>query len=149
MRAILTYHSVDDSGSPISVGGEVFQAHRRWLASGGVRVLSLDEVVVANDDADAVAVTLDDGFLNTRAPIERMLGDGIPVTVFVVTQHVGAANNWGGRDAPGIPTLPLLGWNDLAHLADRGATTTMHTAAGRIDAPEASVEYPRMFWRNC
>ena len=37
----------------------------------------------------------------------------------------------------------------LMSLADRGATSTMRTAAGMIDNPESSVEYPSTFCRNC
>jgi hypothetical protein len=30
MRAILTYHSIDSSGSPVSLTEETFQAHERF-----------------------------------------------------------------------------------------------------------------------
>ena len=42
MRAILTYHSIDESGSPISVDPDAFRRHVRWLASGRVRVTTPD-----------------------------------------------------------------------------------------------------------
>ncbi|TFG50637.1 MAG: polysaccharide deacetylase, partial [Gemmatimonadales bacterium] len=45
MRAILTYHSIDDSGSPISVAPEQFRAHVRWLQSGVIRVVPLAELL--------------------------------------------------------------------------------------------------------
>jgi hypothetical protein len=62
VKATLTYHSIDDSGSPISVSSGVFSAHLRWLANPKVRVLSLDALASHPDDAeDAVAVN-DDGF---------------------------------------------------------------------------------------
>jgi peptidoglycan/xylan/chitin deacetylase (PgdA/CDA1 family) len=128
MRAILTYHSVDESGSPISISPDVFRRHHAWFTGGAIRVLSLDELVTAGPQTgDAVAVTFDDGFMNTRGSIETLLADGVPVTIFAVTGHVGGANNWGGRDAPGIPTLPLLGWDDLASLASRGTAIAAHT----------------------
>src|SRR5690606_37701023 len=60
MRAILTYHSIDESGSPISVSREAFRAHVRWLASGAVKVRPLAELVDARDGGDAVAITFDD-----------------------------------------------------------------------------------------
>ena len=34
-------------------------------------------------------------------------------------------------------------------LAERGATRTMKTTAGRIEAPDSSGEYPSTFCRNC
>ncbi len=128
MRAILTYHSIDESGSAISVSPEAFTTHTRWLASGSVRVLPLDDLLTHSDAGqDAVAVTFDDAFLNTRGPVRDSVDRGVPVTLFVVTGHVGGTNAWGGRPAAGIPTLPLLGWDDLAELATRGTTIAAHT----------------------
>jgi peptidoglycan/xylan/chitin deacetylase (PgdA/CDA1 family) len=127
-RAVLTYHSIDESRSAISIAPAVFEAHFTWLTSGRVHVLPLGELVAArDDDADAVAVTFDDGFLNTRFAVERLLNHGVPVTLFVVTGHVGATNMWGGHPHPGIPTLPLLGWQDLEFLRSHGAAVEAHT----------------------
>src|SRR5579864_2255548 len=96
MRATLTYHSIDDSGSPISVSPTAFDAHLKWLNTGRVRVVSLDEIVTMPDDGqDAVAVTFDDGLLNTRQPVENLLSSGLPVTLFVVSGYVGRTNTWG------------------------------------------------------
>jgi peptidoglycan/xylan/chitin deacetylase (PgdA/CDA1 family) len=49
------------------------------------------------------------------------------VTIFVVTRHVGGTNAWGGWRTPGIPTLPLLGWEHLERLTRRGVITAAHT----------------------
>jgi peptidoglycan/xylan/chitin deacetylase (PgdA/CDA1 family) len=128
MKATLTYHSIDDSGSPISVSPEAFKSHLQWLASGRVRVLSLDDLVALPDEAgDALAVTFDDGFLNTRVPVEQLLAAGLPVSLFIVSRCVGGTNAWGGREQRGIPTLPLLGWADLEALCQRGAGIECHT----------------------
>ncbi len=128
MKAILTYHSIDASGSPISVRPDVFEAHLRWLASGRVRVVSLDEIVTLPPEAgDAVALTFDDGFLSVRDSLLSLAGAGLPATVFVVTRHVGGQNRWGNRTQPGIPDLPLLDWSDLETLAARGVSMAAHT----------------------
>lgn len=127
MRATLTYHSIDDSGSPISLSPGVFAEHLRWLTSGPVGVLALDDLLAHPDDAeDAVAVTFDDGFLNTRGPVESLLAAGVPATMFIVTGHVGGTNSWGAATYTGIPTLPLLDWSDLEHLVARGAMVGSH-----------------------
>ncbi len=98
------------------------------LVGGKVRVLPLDDLVrQPSSGDDAVAVTFDDGFLNVRNPIVDLLGDGLPVTIFAVTERVGQANDWGGHAAPGIPTLPLLGWDQLEDLVSRGAAVAAHT----------------------
>ena len=128
MRAILTYHSIDSSGSPLSVSPEAFRAHCDFLSSGRVQVLPLEALVRAPATADAVALTFDDGFANfaTQAA-PRLLDHELPVTMFVVTDHVGGRNNWAGRTVPGIPDLPLLTWTDLQRLAGQGVEIGAHT----------------------
>ena len=126
MRAILTYHSIDDSGSPISIPRAVFERHVKWLRSGGVRVASIPELLALPDESDAVAVTFDDGFRNFATDAAPLLR-GLPVTLFVVTDHVGGTNAWRGRSTPGIPTLPLLDWGELAQLQRSGVTLAAHT----------------------
>lgn len=128
MKATLTYHSIDDSGSPISVPSRAFDTHLRWLTSGRVRVLPLAELHAHPDAAgDAVSVTFDDGFLNIFDGVDQLLANGLPATIFVVSGKVGTTNEWGGKAAPGIPTLPLLGWSDLERLVARGASIEGHT----------------------
>jgi peptidoglycan/xylan/chitin deacetylase (PgdA/CDA1 family) len=145
VKATLTYHSIDDSGSPVSVPAAVFDAHVRWLASGRVRVVDLDALSAGADGAGgAVAVTFDDGFANSRPAIERLLDHGLPVTIFVASRHVGRTNAWGGADQPGIPTSPLLTWAELEGLMKRGARVEAHSRTHprltRITATELDDE---------
>ncbi len=128
MRAILTYHSLDDSGSPISVAPEEFRGHVRWLASGRVPVVPLERLLELPPGADGVALTFDDGFGNfgqIAAPLLRE--HALPVTLFVVTGHVGGDNAWGGREDPRVPRLPLLDWDQLGRLGEAGVTLGAHT----------------------
>lgn len=128
MRAILTYHSIDPSGSPISVDADAFASHVKFLVSGRVRVVPLDELLGLPDSTDAVALTFDDGFANFADAAWPLLREhAMPALLFVVSGHAGRTNAWGGRDAPGIPTLPLLDWDALARLAAEGVTLGAHT----------------------
>ena len=121
MRAILTYHSIDNSGSPVSVTPAAFRQHIEWLASGSTRVLSLGDIVHGSQSDDAVALTFDDGFENFSTEAWPLLrAHRFPATLFVVTGQVGRTNAWQGREEPGIPTLPLLGWAALERLAGDG-----------------------------
>jgi peptidoglycan/xylan/chitin deacetylase (PgdA/CDA1 family) len=129
VKATLTYHSLDDSGSAISIPPAAFDQHLAWLVSGGVRSLTLDQI--AGEPGDAVAVTFDDGFLNTRAAIERLLAHGIPTSVFVVSGRVGGDNNWHGKTQSGIPTLPLMTWTDLEQLVSKGLAVEAHSRTHR------------------
>jgi len=70
MRAILTYHSIDESGSVISVSESVFRGHVTWLARSAVRVVSIDTLMHLPADANAVALTFDDGFVNFGCILE-------------------------------------------------------------------------------
>ena len=126
MRAILTYHSIDDSGSVISIPRAAFERHVTWLRTGGVRVTSVPQLRSLPADVDAVALTFDDGFRNFATDAMPLL-DGLPATVFVVSDHVGRTNAWQGRSAPGIPTLPLLDWSEIERLQAQGVTIGAHT----------------------
>jgi peptidoglycan/xylan/chitin deacetylase (PgdA/CDA1 family) len=128
VRAILTWHSIDGSGSPVSVDPDAFARQVDWLAAGPVRVVPLDRLAAGEGGDEAVALTFDDAFRNfadEAAP--RLLDRGLPVTLFVVTGHAGGTNAWGGRPAPGIPELPLLDWDALGRLAERGVAIGSHT----------------------
>ena len=129
MRAVLMYHSIDDSGSVISVAPKVFAEHVAWLRRSGIRVLPLDALVAMDptDRGDAIALTFDDGFLNFGAAARVLEDHDLPATIFVVTSHVGRTNAWGGREQRGVPTLPLLGWSDLEALCAQGFGVGAHT----------------------
>lgn len=136
MKAILTYHSIDDSASPISVSKDAFARHVEWFASGRVRVTTVEELLRLPESADAVALTFDDGFLNFGVHAAPLLAShGLPATLFVVSDQVGGTNAWSGFADPGVPTLPLLGWDDLGRLAEHGVTLGAHTRTHqRLDA---------------
>ena len=143
MKAILTWHSVDDSGSPISVSRSEFRRQAAWLASGAVRVVALEELLALPPSAAAVALTFDDGFANFATEAAPLLRDHrLPVTLFIVTAQVGRDNRWGGREAHGIPVLPLLDWEALARLQDTGIQLAAHSRTHpRLTAlPPAELE---------
>ena len=126
MKAIVTYHSIDDSGSVVSVHPERFRMHVEHLAERGIPVLSLREVLSPDCEA-GVAITFDDGFANLASvawPILR--SHGFSATAFVATDWVGRDNGWDPDDAR-IPRLPLLGWSELAGLAQEGLTIASHS----------------------
>lgn len=132
MRAILTYHSIDTSGSPISIAPDTFARHVAWLAGGAVQVEALTTLrrggETSADGRHRVAVTFDDAFENFGTVAWPRLRDaGLPATLFVVTGHVGETNVWGGRPSPGIPVLPLMTWEALGAAAAEGVTIGAHT----------------------
>ena len=144
MRAILTYHSIDPSGSVISVDEQTFRRQAEWLASSPTDVVPVGELI-GSPKGDAVALTFDDGFENFSRSAWPILKDlGLPVTLFVVTGHAGRTNEWGGSPDPEVPTLPLLDWDALGRLSEEGVEIGSHTRAhphlDRVDAARLSDE---------
>ena len=132
MRAVLTYHSIDPSGSPISVHPEAFRRNAEWLASGRVPVVSVAELVAGPAGEHAVAITFDDAFESFRGVAWPLLKEaGVPVTVFVPTGHVGRTNRWPDEMHAGIPELPLLDREALAALAADGVALESHAESHR------------------
>ena len=132
MRAVLTYHSIDSSGSPISCSPETFERHVAWLAGGRVRVTTVDDLLTLPDTVDAVALTFDDGFVNFRdeaAP--RLREQGFPATLFVVAGRVGQTNSWDDGPDRVSPEMPLLDWPDLIRLQEQGFSLGAHSVTHR------------------
>ncbi|HUR27582.1 MAG TPA: polysaccharide deacetylase family protein [Planctomycetota bacterium] len=128
MRAILTYHSIDASGSPISIDAVSFARHVDFLASGKVRVVPLAEIEAARDADDVVAITFDDGLVNFENEAWPLLAErGLPATLFVVTGRVGKDNAWQGERDPRVPHVELLGWDALGKLAAQGLELGAHS----------------------
>jgi peptidoglycan/xylan/chitin deacetylase (PgdA/CDA1 family) len=128
MRAILTYHSIDHTGSPISVSPDGFRAHVEWLATGAVRVVSLTELLALADPVDAVALTFDDALASVGSEAAPLLAaHHFPAAVFVVSRHVGGDNRWNGGADFGIPVQAVLDWDALERLRTQGFTIGAHT----------------------
>lgn len=122
------YHSLDASGSPISLDPETFTRHVQWLASGRVRVLPLERLAGDTADGDAIALTFDDAFSNFASVAAPLLVEyDLPATVFVVPGRTGGDNAWGDVADSRVPTLPLLDWDAIGKLARDGFAIGGHT----------------------
>ena len=138
--AILTYHSLDDSGSVISTPPERFRRQMEFLASSSVPVVTLDEAL---RHPNAVAITFDDGFRNLldhAVPVlERVR---LPATFFVISGYCGGTNNWPSQPS-GVPGLPLMDWGELSSLPpwiSIGAHTETHPHLTALSEAECERE---------
>jgi peptidoglycan/xylan/chitin deacetylase (PgdA/CDA1 family) len=130
--AILTYHSLDTSGSVVSTAPPVFRDQMAWLKDAGYRALSLREAV-ADHERDgswpdkSVVVTFDDGYANVHEhALPVLVRCGFSATVFLVCGHVGGWNDW--ETSPGSQARrPLLSWGGTAELAASGTEIGGHT----------------------
>lgn len=139
--AILTYHSLDVSGSVISTDPALFERQMGYLADSRIPVLPLDQVL---DHPGSVAITFDDGYcnlLNYALPVlERYR---LPATIFTVSQYCGLSNEWPSQPRGRVPVFPLLGWEELAALPSMfslGAHTKTHPDLCRLPAEECERE---------
>jgi peptidoglycan/xylan/chitin deacetylase (PgdA/CDA1 family) len=140
---ILTYHSLDRSGSVISIRPETFEAQMQWLAEAGAPVVPLETV---QQIPGSVAITFDDGFRNFYEhafPVLQRLR--FPATVFVVSGYCGQRNDWPTQPrAAGIPDLELMGWSELEEVARAGIRLGSHTVThphlGALDEKELERE---------
>ena len=143
--AILTYHSLDDSGSVISLAPRMFDAQMQSLAQAGVRVIPLEDVPrLLPAKESVVAITFDDGFRNFReyaAPVLKR--HGFPATVFLVTAHCGRDNGWATQPA-GVARQQLLEWDDvrMLHAAGMrfGAHSRSHPVLTQLSQADAESE---------
>lgn len=123
---ILTYHSLDNSGSVISLDPSVFREHMSWLAQTGTQVVPLDRI---RESPGAIALTFDDGFRNFcehALPVLQQFR--LPATVFVVTGFCGRKNDWPSQPvSPRVPSLPLMSWSELKELNAAGISLGSHT----------------------
>jgi len=131
VKAIIAYHSIDESGSVISLAPGRFREQVRWLASGAVRVLPVADLVAADDGRPAIALTFDDGFANFADVWPLLRDTGLPVTLFVPSGFVGASNRWEALPGAAMPVLDLLDWHTLGRLAEEGVTLGAHSRTHR------------------
>jgi len=145
--AILTYHSLDNSGSVTSVAPRDFSRHMHILSQRGFTGISLSTLLDSWENGSElpsrpVVITFDDGFANFldyAAPLLSHLGFG--ATIFVVTGRCGQTNDWPQRS--GTPRLPLLSWSALADMAAAGFEIGSHSVTHRLPTEVSKAEAER------
>lgn len=130
---ILTYHSIDGSGSVISTSPETFRCQMQCVHESSFNVVPLGELMRVVRErrqlpARPLVITFDDGYRNVRdaaLPILRQYG--FTATVFLITGYCGRHNDWPGQWAA-IERRPLLSWAEVAEMHEEGVEFGSHTA---------------------
>jgi peptidoglycan/xylan/chitin deacetylase (PgdA/CDA1 family) len=138
---ILTYHSLDDTGSVISLAPLVFRDQMRALKRWGFQGICLSDLFDAWEGKRVlperpVVLTFDDGLRNVGEQAIPVLQEvGFQATLFAVAGYCGRTNDWPGQPAR-IPRLPLLSVAELRGLAEAGFEVGAH---GVVHAPLATL----------
>lgn len=146
---IITYHSLDRSGSVISTSPEIFRRQMKFLSENGCRAISLEKLIEyykihKNFPPETVVLTFDDGFQNVYTQAFPVLAEyDFSATIFVISGYCGKLNNWAGNP-PKLPREKLLNWRELKELSDRGfeigAHTKTHPDLTKLEIAEAEKE---------
>lgn len=125
---ILLYHAIGPDRGPLATDPAWFAASMAALASSGFRAVDLGDWVARGRPAvdRGFALTFDDGLGSLPIAAEVLARHGFAATAFLVTDRVGADNNWPGQPRS-VPRWPLLGWPDLAALSSAGLRFGSHT----------------------
>jgi peptidoglycan/xylan/chitin deacetylase (PgdA/CDA1 family) len=122
---ILTYHSIDESGSVISTPPEVFRRQIEHFAESGFRCTTLSEawtsVKTGRSSQDPlVVITFDDGLRSVHEnALEVLEKYDFTATLFVVTECLGCASPW-LKSSDAIPRFPLMTEKEIRDLMARG-----------------------------
>lgn len=146
-RAILTYHSLSNSASVISMPPESFRLQMRSLFDRGIAVVSLEKLATADGrelDGPATALTFDDGYEDFYREAFPVLSEyRFVATVFLVSGYCGRTNDWPGQMRM-VAGRPLLTWSRVAELQRAGvrfgAHTVTHPRLSALEWKEAARE---------
>lgn len=126
MRAILTFHSIDDSGSVVSCSPKIFAHLLAVLAERKIPVCSL-ETLLRPETRRGVAITFDDGMRSVYRYAMPVISDyGAAAHVFITTNAVGDNMNW-PRQPADIPSFEMLDWSEIEKLHSAGVAIESHT----------------------
>lgn len=130
--AILTYHSLDTSGSVVSVAPQAFADQMSTLAEAGFCGVSLREALSHREAHAAwpercVALTFDDGFANFyEEAMPALVRHSFTATVFVISGYVGGRNDWAPPPAR-LGLREMLTWPQIAEMSAAGIEIGVHT----------------------
>lgn len=142
---IFLYHSIDNSGSPISTTPQNFAWQMAYLARHGWFTMTLDELLQlmrANRmPKKRFIVTFDDGFRNVATEAFPVLQTfGFTATTYIATEFVGRTNSYVTAH---MPEFPMLNWDQIKTLHEAGWQIESH---GHTHTNMPELELAQVSW---
>ena len=126
MKAVLTFHSIDDSGSVLSYHPRMFSLLISKLIQSNIPILDLPTLLAPTTD-HGVVLTFDDGMHSVLSHALPILKEhGVPAHIFVTTAAIGTGHKW-PEQPQGIPGFNMLNWSEVEQLHNSGIRIEAHT----------------------
>lgn len=94
MKAIITFHSIDDSGAVLSFPPALFADMINGFLVKGISICSLDDLLLPETD-NAVAITFDDGMRSVyESALPVLRAANVPSHLYLTTGYIGSDNRW-------------------------------------------------------
>ena len=127
MKAILTFHSIDNLGSVLSYPPVLLDRLLAKLDQSDIPIMDLAEFL---DPATqrGVVLTFDDGMLSVHSealPILRAYG--ARAHVYITSDAIDDGDVW-PRNSPDVPEFEMLGWKQIEDLHESGIRIESHTS---------------------
>ena len=127
MRAVISFHAIDDGPPPLSLARDRFEMLIHELSRSDLPIVDLP-TLLAPETKKGVALTFDDGFMSVYSAALPVMRDyDVPAHLFLTTSSVGEVNTWASQ--PAITSRSaMLGWRDVEKLHEAGVRIEGHTA---------------------
>ncbi len=144
---ILTFHSIDTSGSVISTAPGTFRNQMKFLSEMNFNVVSLKTLgkhflKKKPLPPKTIVLTFDDGFHNFYTTAFPVLSEyDFTATVFLITDYCGKFNDWSGNLSSLEPSK-LMDWSEIKELNNNGIEFAAHSRT-HLDLTRISIEEAR------
>ena len=156
---ILTYHSLDESRSTISMVPSRFRRQMHYLKHHGFTTMTLLDFVESLETGEpfpknVFILTFDDGFKNVYQIAFPILSEmDFTATIFLATDYIGKTAAWelGERDRQtGGYHLPLLSWAEIGelhrHRFEFGSHGARHIHLTQLDSGIVCEDIEKSKW---
>lgn len=118
---VLFFHSLDNSGSVLSILGSNFTKHMIYLKKSGYQSLTMDEFAEnfksQSFPKKKFSITFDDGYKNNAEAVNILKELGFSAVVFITTEYMGRNNSFCEQK---VPVLSMLSIKEIKSLEKTG-----------------------------